>query len=266
MSRLKLRDWRAKAALQQVFSHVPAGHRANYLFQRHVTHGLPHSDAELAGMLELGEHHIAVLERYASRPIGEATFFEFGAGWDFMMAFILSALGAGPQIVIDLRRLARLDLALDAEARVSELVDVGSVPPSPGGVGLPTLDALLGAHDIDYRAPADARSTGFDAGSIDCVTSTNTLEHIPPADIRLILAECHRILADDGVMSFQIDYQDHYSYFDPRVSVYNFLRYTDREWRWYNPSLHQQNRLRHQDYWAWSGTLASSSSKRGAHR
>jgi hypothetical protein len=49
-------------------------------------------------------------------------------------------------------------------------------------------------------------------------------------------------------MSFQIDYQDHYSYFDDRISSYNFLRFDDRTWRRYNPSLHFQNRLRHRDY------------------
>ncbi len=49
-------------------------------------------------------------------------------------------------------------------------------------------------------------------------------------------------------MSFQIDYQDHYSYFDPRLSSYNYLRYSDRRWQWFNPTLHFQNRLRHSDY------------------
>jgi hypothetical protein len=49
-------------------------------------------------------------------------------------------------------------------------------------------------------------------------------------------------------MSFQIDYKDHYSYFDQRLTAYNFLQFSDRRWRWYNPDLHFQNRLRHSDY------------------
>jgi hypothetical protein len=45
-----------------------------------------------------------------------------------------------------------------------------------------------------------------------------------------------------------IDCQDHWSYLDKSISVYNFLKYSEKEWRRYNPSLHYQNRLRHKDY------------------
>jgi predicted SAM-dependent methyltransferase len=86
------------------------------------------------------------------------------------------------------------------------------------------------------------------AGSIDFITSTNTLEHVPIDEIREILAECHRILGDRGAMSFQVDYRDHLSYFDHTVSPYNFLRFDARTWLRYNPGLHYQNRLRHRDY------------------
>ena len=80
------------------------------------------------------------------------------------------------------------------------------------------------------------------------MTSTNTLEHIPVADIRLILKECRRLLKKDGIISFIIDYKDHYSYCDPKITVYNFLKYTDSAWRWYSPAFHYQNRLRHKDH------------------
>jgi len=68
------------------------------------------------------------------------------------------------------------------------------------------------------------------------------------SDIPLIFRECSRLLKKCGLMSFIIDYQDHYSYADNRISVYNFLKYSDSTWRWFNPSLHYQNRLRHPDY------------------
>lgn len=47
---------------------------------------------------------------------------------------------------------------------------------------------------------------------------------------------------------FLIDYQDHYSYFDSNLSIYNFLRFSSKEWEKYNCSLHYQNRLRHSDF------------------
>ena len=43
-------------------------------------------------------------------------------------------------------------------------------------------------------------------------------------------------------------YKNHWSYFDKSIFIYNFLKYNDKEWQKYNPSLHYQNRLRHSDY------------------
>src|SRR5690606_7554709 len=106
----------------------------------------------------------------------------------------------------------------------------------------------LEAANVEYRAPCDARATGLPAGSFDLVTSTSVLEHIPPADLPAVLAECRRLLRRDGVCSFQVDYKDHWCYFDRSISHHNFMRYTEREWRRYNPPLHYQNRLRHSDY------------------
>ncbi len=37
---------------------------------------------------------------------------------------------------------------------------------------------------------------------------------------------------------------DHYAQFDRSISVYNFLRYSDRTWRLFNNRLQYQNRLR----------------------
>jgi len=103
-------------------------------------------------------------------------------------------------------------------------------------------------YGIEYLAPCDARNTHLESNSINFITSTNTLEHIPRQDIQAILKECHRLLKPNGIMSFIIDYQDHYSFFDKNISVYNFLRYSDFTWKIFNPSLHYQNRLRHKDY------------------
>jgi hypothetical protein len=79
------------------------------------------------------------------------------------------------------------------------------------------------------------------------VTSCDVLEHVPAADIRAILAESHRVLRDDGLQRIRIDYQDHYWYFDERVTPYGFLRFDSAAWRRFNPALHFQNRLRHDE-------------------
>ena len=151
--------------------------------------------------------------------------------------------------MVDIRRLGRTDIAEAAVASLDRLMPEFSAASGARGPGEEaTLEVLLAAYGIQYRAPADARATGLPDRSIDCVTSTDTLEHIPPGDIAAILRECHRVLADDGIMSFRVDYRDHWAYFDPRITPVNMLQYSDRQWARYNPSLNYQNRLRHDDY------------------
>src|SRR5262249_13944634 len=154
----------------------------------------------------------------------ESVFYEFGAGWDLASPLSFWALGVGRQVLVDIRdllRLATLNHTIGLFGQISV-----ELPRRPGGA-LAALSELGPRYGIEYRAPCDARQTGLLARSLDCVTSSNTLEHVPPEDIRAILRECHRCLRDDGVMSFLIDYQDHYSYFDANISGYNFLRYSD---------------------------------------
>lgn len=243
-------SWKQKALLQRALSALPAGHRVNYLFQRHVTHGLPMPDDDLRAAAALGVHHVQRLTELSGRDVSAGRFFEFGAGWDLHMPLVLWCLGVNRQLVVDIRPLVRPDLVADVARRLGgplRLPELVRVPPVPDPDS-PGLSSFLGGLGIDYRAPCDARETGLPAGSVDFATSTNTLEHIPPDDIRAILRECHRILADDGLMSFQIDYKDHYSYFDGSISAYNFLAFDERAWRRYNSSLHFQNRLRHRQH------------------
>lgn len=150
-------NWKYKATLQSLFSIIPFGEHINYLFQKRITKTLPIKEIELKQKLLWTQKHIENFQKYNYSNISEATFYEFGAGWD--------------------------------------------------------------------------------------------LEHIPPNEIKAILKECYRILKKDGILSFQIDYQDHYSYFDKNISVYNFLKFNQGTWNtFFNPSLHYQNRLRHKEY------------------
>lgn len=248
-------NWKYKALLHQVFSTMPAGERANYLLQRYVTRSLPPSDVKLAEVLSRAGDHIAAIKRYRKQPLSEAVFYEFGAGFTLTIPLAFYCYGVNRQVLVDIRPLVRSALVNDIIAGLQRLGADENPPRIPdrlmatGGNEL-FLKQLKEYYGIEYLAPFDARDTRLPPACVDCITSTNTLEHIPAADIKAILRECGRILKDDGLMSFRIDYQDHYSYFDGSITVYNFLQYSDRQWRVYNPALHYQNRLRHRDYLA----------------
>src|SRR6266568_9295574 len=103
-------DWRYKALFQSAISFIPAGDRVNYLFQRHVTRNLPVDDAKFAEIVVIAQRHVALLNRHGRRPIEQATFYEFGAGWDLIVPLSLYALGVERQILVDIRRLSRPSL------------------------------------------------------------------------------------------------------------------------------------------------------------
>ena len=245
-------DWRYKAIVQNVLSRVPNGQQANYLFQRHVTKSFPIDIARFRDIVTWCEPHIKAIRRHHAAPLSQLRFYEFGAGYHFIGPLTFYALGVDQQLAVDLNRLTRpelinetivtfrnlqVDLGLELVRKPSQLVDEKD----------PSL-SLKELYGTEYRAPCDARATDLPSNSVDCITSTSTLEHIRPEDIRAILWECHRLLKPDGIMTMAIDYVDHYSFLDKNISGYNFLRYSDSKWEMFSPSLHYQNRLRHSDY------------------
>lgn len=241
-----LHDWRLKAAVQTLLSHLPRSERLNYIIQRHLTRTLPISDEELVGQVAKAQRNVDAFLRHGSAPLAEATFFEFGVGWDMLMPLVYHSMGVDRQIVVDIKPLARVDLVEDVARRLAAAAPRLGLPRRPfiphASGSVMEVAAALG---IEYRAPADARALDLPDASVDMVSSCDVLEHVPPDDIGAILIECRRVLRDDGIARMRIDYQDHFWYFDAHVSPYNFLRFDERTWRRFNPALHYQNRLRH---------------------
>lgn len=245
--------WLAKAALQRTLGAVPQGERLNYVFQRHVLHSFPLGDAAYRQKFTRAVNHLAAYEEHGpDLPASEATFFEFGAGWDLAIPLSYALLGITRQIVIDIRPSARIELVNETIAALGRLQpelerSTGRTVRGPGGpvASIAELEPRFGIH---YLAPCDARSTGLAPGIVDFVSSTDVCEHIPAADLAAVFAECRRLLRPGGAFSCRIDLQDHYSYFDRGVSRYNFLRFSDRKWALVNSPLHYQNRMRSPDY------------------
>lgn len=240
-----------KCFLQQVFSRIPYGERLNYVFQKNVTRTLPISDEKfLATVNSAFDHYLKFREHNSLKNLTHK-YYEFGAGWDLTTPITMGLLGFEVSC-IDIRRLATDELVNDTIKKF--LKNRASLPfISSGCLGDDnkkrySVNDLQKLVKVNYSAPADARKTNFESESFDFIVSSDTLQHIPPQDLFLILLECHRILRRGGVFSITIDYQDHWSYFDKAISIYNFLKFSEKEWGRYNPPLHYQNRLRHKDY------------------
>ena len=245
--------WLVKASVQKALSSLPDGTRLNYVFQRKVSRSLPASDATFRLKFSRALRHLEAFDKYGARARSEAVFYEFGAGWDLAVPLAYYALGVDRQILVDIRANLHLELIEDSVGKFERLADelereAGQPLRRLRPLGDASVSELERNFGIRYLAPYDARDTKLPAASVDFISSTVTLEHIPEQDAAAILAECERLLRRDGVMSCRIDLQDHNSYVDKSVSRYNFLKFSEPAWRMLNSPLHYQNRLRYPDY------------------
>lgn len=234
----------------RVLNYFPRGASAHYWVQRKVTRTLPESSSKYRERIEVMRVHLNNLAALASFSPNDAVALEIGAGWDLLSQFLLYAVGFQRQIVLDVKPLIRIELLNRAIEEVRAFAaEVGQFPHREWRrISQDPVGELRNSYGIEYRAPADARATGLPDGSVDFIVSTNTFEHIPRSSLVEILKEFRRLLSRRGLMSLRIDYQDHYSFSDRRISAFNFLRFAESDWRKFNPDSHFQNRMRHGDY------------------
>lgn len=243
----------SKVILQQVFSHLPSSESWNYFFQRNVTKSLPCSEESFLRSIKTAHTHLSSLLTHRSDlRLADAHFFEFGAGWDLIIPLAYYAFGVQHQTLIDIRPNLRLELVNDTLSRFikykSKLESLTNRPLRVSPVKISDTSDLFNHFGIRWLAPIDARNTPFPSESFDFISNTDTLEHIPENDLTKILKECHRLLKPNGIMSCSAGLEDHYCYFDKTISHYNFLKFSDKTWTFFNPSIHFQNRLRYPDY------------------
>lgn len=233
--------------MQTILGFLPCSEKLNYLAQRYVTKNLPPSKALFELYREEAATHHRLIEKYGGRNPKDSTVYEIGCGWHLAMSLLFSALGYSKVIALDITDHVKIDLIntiigymkqdglLPQEARLLDRkCDIEKV--------------LRDDYRIDLLVPCDSARTPLPDDSIDAIYSHNVLEHVPPNLLPGMLQECHRVIKNDGVISFHIDYGDHYCSIDRTITIYNFLRYGEAEWKKFNPRLHYMNRLRHVDF------------------
>jgi len=222
--------WRLKSVVFGLVDHV--GPAPLYYLQKHVT---GRSSETIRAIPPAWAFHKTMLTRFGSKRV-----LEFGAGKNLAQNIYLSDLGL-EQTAIDLNPMIDIDLVNQA---IAQLADLGVATRGP----VRDLGELAVKYRISYVAPADMRRTPWADGAYDAVISTNTLEHVPDADVALICREAKRLLSSGGIFSAKIDYSDHYAHTDRGISRLNYLRFSGSEWARHNHDCHYQNRLRHRHY------------------
>jgi len=192
------------------------------------------------------------------RPLRGAKVLEIGSGWQPMIPMLFSLAGASRVYLTDsnvLLRPASFEAALSSLRVHRDLImrtlniDTQSLAHALRVAPKLSMQDRLAEFGLIYLAPCDCRRLDLPANSLDVITSTACLEHVPPDVIEDIFRESCRVLRPGGLACHLIDPSDHWEHQDKRLTRVNFLKYSDRVFRWtYINSLHYQNRLRHSEY------------------
>ena len=208
--------------------------------------------------LEQGLQMIEMLRRTGAKIEG-ASVLELGSGWKPVIPLLFRAAGAGRVILTDSEQLLDARLLAETARLLSMEADQISVRlrVAPGAVrsaldanSSGDLEKCAAKLGLVYMAPTDARDLPLSKGDIDIIISRAVLEHIPRTILLQIFREFARLLAPaSGYMCHIVDNSDHWAHHDKRLSMLNFLRYSEKRWTWFarNP-LDFMNRMRHSEY------------------
>lgn len=256
-----MKTWVLKAIIQKLISFLPFPNKINYIFQKYVTKGVYLTDEYFYDRLRHAKIHLNSFYNNSEKQ-QLSVCLEIGTGWYPVVpiSFFLSDVEKTYSVDISMltstdRIFTTIDKFIEAyknsqlhkflpqlnELRYQQLIalrDNTSIE----------LPELLQSLHIQYLI-GDARKLHLPDNSIDLINSNNTFEHINPVVLEGVLLEFKRVCnKKTGIMSHFIDMSDHFAHFDKSISIYNFLKFSDRQWRLIDNSIQPQNRWRIYDY------------------
>ncbi|MBK6610788.1 MAG: class I SAM-dependent methyltransferase [Sphingobacteriales bacterium] len=257
-----MKKWKLKAIVQKTISYLPLTHHINYFFQKYVTKGVNLSTAYFYDRLGHAKAHIKGFQNYAANNPTPKVCLEVGTGWYPIVPISLFLIGAEKIYSVDISFLTlkeRIQTTLEkfiACHKAGQLKNYIDFLPNRFELLTNlllnydsfTLDEVLQQLNIAYLIE-DARNLSLANNSVDLINSNNTFEHIYPDILIPILKEFKRIVKkQSGVMSHFIDMSDHFAHFDKSITIYNFLQFSDNQWKWIDNSIQPQSRMRIYDY------------------
>jgi Methyltransferase domain len=259
-NKLHMRKWHLKAIIQKFIALLPFSQRLNYFFQKYITKGLVLTEDLFMDRFGHALEHIEAYQTHqkVGKPLHEAC--ELGTGWYPIVPFAMYLYGAKRIVTTDIDKLcttpqcialAKMYIKQHAAGQLpnwltqdeGRLQTMRTVAESNPNIDVHTLLKML---HIEYIIADLTQAQLWQP--FDLVHSNNTFEHVYPEILSEILKNLHKLTKKGGIMSHFIDLSDHYAHMDGSINIYNFLRYSDRQWKWIDNSVQPMNRYRMPDY------------------
>lgn len=256
-----MKKWILKAIIQKIISYLPFSHNINYIFQKYVTKGVYLTDEYFYDRLGHAREHLKSFSKYTDKKTAESCL-EIGTGWYPIIPISLYLVGSEKIYSVDISFLTSKKRIATTLHKFIECYDnnklseyINFIPERYENVkrilqeyDKLSLEEILKKLNIIYLIE-DARKLSLGNNSIDLINSNNTFEHIYPELLIPILKEFRRVVKKQGgIMSHFIDMSDHFAHFDKSITIYNFLQFSDKQWKWIDNSIQPQSRIRIYDY------------------
>jgi len=257
-----LKKWMLKAIVQKTISYLPYKTKINYFFQRYITKGVLLTDDYFELKIIHAKEHLDFFNHYMGNNTNDKTTLELGSGWYPIVPVTMFLSGFETIISLDIASWMNKKTILQTLEMFVEWSKTGKLeeyfPNIQEERWMQLQEILRLQNDLDQEQICrllrlklmvkDARNTELPDASIDFIMSNNTFEHIYPGILKDIVKEFKRIVASDGLMSHFIDLTDHFAHFDNSVTIYNFLKFSRKQWATIDNSIQPMNRLRWKDY------------------
>jgi hypothetical protein len=250
--------WIAKSIAQHAIAMLPYSQSWNYIFQKHVTKSLDLGSVWFQRRLRECRWHLENYFQTSAHPA--ARVLELGTGWYPTIPIAFWLCGVPKIFTFDIQPVLRREAVRET---ISSFLAAGSrgelaaILPWLQEDRLAVLRELLRSDDkpaallhrmgIEAKVQ-DLRRSTIDAGSIDFAYSNGVLHEIPPSVLEGVFAEFRKVATPRFAMSHYVLMTDLYASFDSSISSLNFLKYSDRVWRFLDSPLQRHNRLRISDY------------------
>jgi SAM-dependent methyltransferase len=94
-----------------------------------------------------------------------------------------------------------------------------------------SFDDLYSRLNYRYIVEPSGKLHDLPDESFNVIVSCDVLEHVDKGILSEYIQDFYRLLKPGGYSIHTIDIGDHISYYDPSVSVKNYLRYSDKVWK-----------------------------------
>jgi len=252
-----MKKWILKLVVQKAISFLPYKNKINLLFQKYVTKGVDLNDEHFGNKITHARDHLNYLLKY--KKTTNQCCLELGTGWYPIVPIALFLNGVPEIHSIDISALLTKETIKDTLKKYIEWDKQGKIKSflprliedkwkillkTYDELDVMSLEDVLNVFKIKISV-GDARNMEYADNTFDFICSNNTFEHVYPEVLKDILVEFKRVLKKEkGLMSHFIDMSDHFAHYDKSITIYNFLKYSERQWNLMDNSIQPQNRWR----------------------